>query len=953
MSSFFKDGKWRRVLPAVRVIASLARARYQLRGARLGARVRCGGRLVVSQPHGLAVGSRVVFMEGVIPTQLWCAPGATLEIGAHSLFNYGVTLSARQSVRIGERCMFGSLVHLADDDGRTVAPIVIGDDVWVAHGAVIEPGSTIGDGAVIAAGAVVSGHVPAGHLATGNPARWLPLEHEPSAPPPPAEAKAPPARVVATPSPRAEVREAIIEWLDETRCFGSARAQLTDDAAPLRAQGLLDSLGAVELVTMLEERFSVSIGREHLREATGYSLDDFIALVPAATAAGTSVPQRAQPTEEADAAPLHRADLAAPSQLASFARYVEQHTGVKVDGYARLHAFSVAEVERFWELFLSWSGAPVSGALHPVTTGGGVETTRFFPEVRLSWVENLLAKGDEAAEQAPALIAVDESGARRVISRAGLRRQVRAAAAALQARGLGPSDRVVAVASNTVETVVSCLAVTSLGATWSSVAPDLGLAGALARFEALEPRLLFAHRSFTSNGVRSDTPTAELQRALPSLQHLVTLDGSDPGSLAALVREGEGLAVADDAPWPRFAFDHPLFIVFSSGTTGRPKCIVHGHGGTLLEHLKEHRLHCDLGPHDRLLFQTTTGWMMWNWAVSALATGATVVLYEGSVSHPRADSLLSVAAREGVTVFGTSPAWLQYARDAELGTRTRFRQVLSTGSVLPAPLHRWASERFAPAAVNSISGGTDILGCFVLNSPWSDVHAGESSCISLGLDVRALSQGVVQKQGDGELVCVTPFPSRPVGLFDDPGGERFHAAYFSAHPGVWNHGDLIHLSRRGSVRVRGRCDGVLNIRGVRIGPAELYEILARRIEPVAQAMAVDEDAPDEPGERRLLLFVKLRPGHTLDPSLRRDIKLALKTDGSPNHVPAVIVQVDELPMTSNGKLSEAALQDALHGRAVRNRAALKNPGAIDRALAARRQLAPEAEPVTGTLKLAG
>jgi acetoacetyl-CoA synthase len=944
MNGFARDEWFFGVVPKMRTLASFVWARYQLRGARVGARVRCGGRLLVPQPRGVSVGTRVVFLEGMVPTQLRCAPGANLEIGPHSMFNYGVTLAARQSVRIGERCMFGSWVHVTDDDGRQVAPVIIGNEVWVAHGAIIEPGTIIGDGAVIAAGAVVSGEVPAGHMATGNPARSLPLEAE--RPIMAVEAAVQLEPVMAESRlEREAVRTAIIDWLDETRCFGAARSQLKDDARSLRSQGLLDSLGAVELVAMLEDLFGVSIGREHLAAATGYSLDDFIALVPG-TEGGR--PPRGEgcptPTVEAPppaAVPLRHADLAADCQLSSFARFVERQTGTRFGSYSSLHAFSVSQVDRFWELFLTWSEAGVSGDTRTVMTGEGVEKTHFFPDVRLSWPENLLAsRGGADEEQAPAIIAVDETGARQAISRVELRARVRAAAAALEARGLRTGDRVVAVARNTLETVVACLAVTSLGATWSSVAPDLGLAGALARFEPLGAKMLFVHRSSTVNGARSEVPVDELTRSLPTLSSVLALEGSGADSLEALVREGQGKAAAD-APWQRFAFDHPLFIVFSSGTTGRPKCIVHAHGGTLLEHLKEHRLHCDLRPGDRMLFQTTTGWMMWNWTVSALAAGATLVLYDGSVSHPQADSLLRVAESEGVSVFGTSPAYLQYLRDAGIETRGRFRQVLSTGSVLAEPLHRWANERFA-APVQSISGGTDILGCFVLGSPWSDVVAGESSCISLGLDVRAFRGDAAHKGGDGELVCIKPFPSRPVGLFDDISGERFHAGYFSQHPGLWSHGDLIHIAPRGTVRVRGRCDGVLNIRGVRIGPAELYEILARRIDAVAQAMAVDQEAPDEPGGRRLLLFVVLRRGHTLDQELRMAIKHALKTDGSTSHVPAAIVQVDELPMTVNGKLSEAALQDALHRRPVRNRVALKNPGAIDKALAALEEVSSRA-----------
>jgi acetoacetyl-CoA synthetase len=402
--------------------------------------------------------------------------------------------------------------------------------------------------------------------------------------------------------------------------------------------------------------------------------------------------------------------------------------------------------------------------------------------------------------------------------------------------------------------------------------------------------------------------------------------------------EMDGRSQPDFAPgpWRRFPFDHPLFVLFSSGTTGAPKAIVHGHGGTLLEHLKEHRLHCDFGPEDRVCFQTSTGWMMWNWLVSALATGARVVLYDGSVSYPERDSFLQMVAREGVTVVGLSPAYLRYLVDAGVtGTQERLRGVrtiLSTGSVLLPALHRWATEHLADAPVESISGGTDILGCFVMGSPWSDTYEGESSCAGLALDVRAWREGGPGREGSGELVCVQPFPSRPVGFLHDPDGTRLRQTYYEQHSGAWTHGDLVDLTPRGTIRVLGRCDGMLNIRGIRIGPSEIYDILDRTIPEVAFAMAVDTDAPDDPGGKRLILFVVMRRGALLDRALTLRIKKVLKEGASSAHVPAAVVAVDELPATFSNKISETAMQDALSGRPVRNLAALRNPDAIEKAI---------------------
>ena len=629
--------------------------------------------------------------------------------------------------------------------------------------------------------------------------------------------------------------------------------------------------------------------------------------------------------------------------MTAFARYIETNAQRALDGYAALHAYSIDDIDAFWTQFVAWSGVVTSGEPRPACEGKEIATARFFPNLRLSWAENVLRAPVE--DGAAALIARDEKGGRTELSWGDLRKRVRSLAAALEARGLAEGDRVAAVVRNTIDTVVACLAVTSLGAVWASVAPEMGTEAALSRFSQLRPKLLFMHAGAASNGVWLEVPRLALAQGLPSLEGLVSMEDDVPllgdgprqeTTLAELEREGQQLARETDVPFKRFRFDHPLFVLFSSGTTGTPKCIVHGHGGTLLEHLKEHRLHGDLTAKDRLLFQTSTGWMMWNWTVSALAAGSTVVLYDGSVSYPGRDALLRVAAEERVTLLGISPAYLQYLVDAGVTNQRELlrsiREMFSTGSVLPAHLHRWAKEHLADVPLQSISGGTDILGCFVLGSPWTPTYEGESSCPGLGLDVRAWdAQGPV-KHGRGELVCAKPFPSRPVGFFADPDGVRFREAYFSQHDGVWTHGDLVDLTSYGTARILGRCDGMLNIRGIRIGPAEIYDVLAQAVSEVSEAMAVDQDAPNEPGGKRLVLFVVLRPGASLDRPLTLRIKKELKQRASAAHVPSAVVQVDALPTTFSGKRSEAAMQDALNGREVRNRAALRNPGSIEDAL---------------------
>jgi acetoacetyl-CoA synthetase len=634
-------------------------------------------------------------------------------------------------------------------------------------------------------------------------------------------------------------------------------------------------------------------------------------------------------------------ETAARSQMADFLGTCARRTGNTFQDWPTFSRWSAACWRDFWRLFLEWAAPQYEGSPEPVCLGDAIETATFFPDLLLSYTGNLLRSGTPAQEDAVALIVRDETGRRAQWTRRELRSRVEAAARALRARGIGVGDHVVAIARNDDAAIVACLAATGLGATWSSIGPDQGPEAMLARFRQLDPCLLFAVGSQPYQGAsRSLRERLEAVVAgLPSVRTLVSLDGDVAAldgldrpvlTLAALESEG---ASCESFPWPCVPFNHPLFVMFSSGTTGAPKCIVHGVGGTLLEHLKEQRLHSDFHAGDRLLFTTSCGWMMWNWQLSALASHTTIVAYDGSPTFPTLDALWRVVAEEGVTVFGTSPAFLGYCRDTAIVPRevvdlASLRAMQSTGSVLGERLYDWVAQNVKPLPLQSISGGTDILGCFVLGNPLLPVRRGEAQSVSLGMDVRSLRTDSLAGEGVGELVCGNPFPSRPLGLFNDPGGERFHQAYFAQNEGLWTHGDFLVLTSHGGARILGRSDGVMNIRGIRIGPAEIYTILLD-IPEVRHAMAVEQQAPEDPGGTRLVLLLVLRDGVILDRPLTLRIKKEIAHRSSMIHVPAVMVAVEDLPATHNGKMSERAARDAVNGKIPANLAALRNPACLE------------------------
>ncbi len=627
----------------------------------------------------------------------------------------------------------------------------------------------------------------------------------------------------------------------------------------------------------------------------------------------------------------------ADANVTRFLRAVNARRGETLRDYDELYAWSIEQPEEFWPELARFADVRAHWGGPALIRPERMPDAQFFPEARLNFARNLLRLHGEH----PAIIFSNERGARRELSFGELHAQVARIAAGLEDAGVVAGDRVAGYLPNLPETIVAMLAATSLGAIWSSCSPDFGVRGVIDRFGQIAPKVIFTADGYFYAGKVLDSLAAlgEVLEKLPTVERIVVV----PYVSDAPRVERLGAAAARAISWSAFGargrllefaslpFNHPLYILYSSGTTGAPKCIVHGAGGTLLQHLKEHLLHTDVRRGDRMFYYTTCGWMMWNWLASGLAAGATLVLYEGSPFHPDPGVLWRLAESERIGIFGTSAKYLSALEKSGYVPATAvnlgaLRAVLSTGSpLLPEGFDFVYRAVKSDLLLASISGGTDIVSCFALGCPVRPVHRGELQCRGLGMRVEVFDEEGHPVRGQrGELVCTAPFPSMPVGFWNDPDGRRYRAAYFERFPGVWHHGDYAELTPHDGIVIYGRSDAVLNPGGVRIGTAEIYSAV-EGLPEIVEALAVGQDWDSDV---RVVLFVRLTPGIALDESLRKKIRDTVRAQTTPRHVPAKILAVPDIPRTRSGKLTELAVRNVIHGREVKNIDALANPESL-------------------------
>lgn len=653
-------------------------------------------------------------------------------------------------------------------------------------------------------------------------------------------------------------------------------------------------------------------------------------------------------SEHIDSEKEENALLWSPSQdrkekslMCRFVKSIEKKYDQSFDlDYHRIWQWSVENQEEFWDEF--WDFANVIGDKgdRVFLQADKMQHSRFFPDAKINFAENLLRRSDKLT----ALVFRDEKGAERTVSYKELNQQVSQWVQAFKDLGVVKGDRVAGYMPNMPETIIAMLAASALGAIWSSASPDFGVQGVLDRFGQIEPKVLVTVDAYYYNGKPVDTlaKLRDIQPQLPSLEKTVIVPFA--GSKSGFVGLSDTSVTMDDflsdyspskIAFERVEFDHPLFIMFSSGTTGAPKCIVHGHGGTLLQHLKELKLHTDIYPEDVVFYFTTCGWMMWNWIVSALACEATLLLYDGSPFYPSGDVLWDYTSSHGCKLFGTSAKYIDAMKGHDIHPGEKYdlsdlEVVASTGSPLVHESFDFVYEHIKKDLhLASITGGTDIISAsFGIGNPLAPVYRGELQGPSLATAVDVFDHegnSIPYGKGTGELVCTKPFPSMPVMFWNDENGEKYHEAYFDTYPNVWHHGDWVEKTSHYGLIVHGRSDATLNPGGVRIGTAEIYRQV-EQIEEVAESIAVGQDFNDD---QRVILFVVLKDGVTLDRDLQTDIKIKIRRGASPRHVPAKIIQVPDIPRTRSGKITEIAVRNVIHGREVKNKEALANPEVLE------------------------
>ncbi len=637
--------------------------------------------------------------------------------------------------------------------------------------------------------------------------------------------------------------------------------------------------------------------------------------------------------------PLWRPDQAriARTNMVEFMAAVEEDWNLDIPDFDALHAFSIGDKEKFWQSLRDYAGiiAETWGEV-VLADGERMPGARWFPDARLNFAENLMRRRDDG----DALVFRGEDKVERRLSHAELYDQVSRLAQALRRSGIEAGDRIAAYLPNLPEAITGMLGATSFGAVWSSCSPDFGVQGVIDRFGQIEPRVLFAADGYHYNGKTHDSlaKLADIMDRLPSVEKLVivpyTRSEPDLSGLprAVLLADFTAGLAPGDIDFVRLPFDHPLYIMYSSGTTGAPKCIVHGVGGALFQHAKEHLLHCDIKPGDRVFYFTTCGWMMWNWLASALAAQATLLLYDGSPFYPGPEVLFDFADDEAMTLFGTSAKFIdalakagaEPIRSHRLDT---VRMMASTGSPLAPESFDYVYRSIkTDIHLASIAGGTDILGCFVCGDPTGPVWRGEIQAPALAMEVDVFDDHGNSLRGvKGELVCKSTFPSMPIHFWNDGDGAKYHAAYFDRYPGVWHHGDYVEYTEHGGIIMFGRSDATLNPGGVRIGTAEIYRQV-ERLDEVLESIVIGQEWDNDV---RVVLFVILRQGLDLDDALRDKVRKHIRATCTPRHVPAKVIQVADIPRTKNGKITELAVRDTVHGRPVKNREALANPEALD------------------------